>query len=537
MNSFMRRSIQLITVLALAVLMSACGNGFLSTQPQDTVSLNNFYQTDKQVLSSTDILYGSPWFLFNDKFSWAAGTIMSGNGRTYSNDVASFNNFTFGERGPNATGSSVKVINYGWQSLWTVVAQANALINNLSKRAGPKVSQAALNQALGEAHVMRALAYFYLVRYWGPIPLIKNSLKHVDHPEVPRIKVKDIYTFIIHDLRYGMSHCKHIAKGLFNGGHITAGSAEALLSKVYLTTGNYKKADSLSQAVIQSGEFQLMKNYANLFKTSYNNNIETIIALQWSNAKYGVGNSRPAYFSYTTQLTGVGTGWAVLGPTISLQNAYESGDKREKWTIMLPGAHYPDLLKAQGGYTVPNDVNAQGTHAAIKKYVIGTPKDNSGRGAAQSRENQTYMLRFADVLLVNAEAAFRLGNTGQALKSINKIRERAGLPDFNASTLTLGKILHERRIELAIECQYWFELERIHNINPAKANKMIHNQERGTYANVPYQQHPPVIYHKHIDPANIQWLLSYPEVDVTKNPKLDEPPQSYDFSKNQSSNH
>src|SRR5699024_10308021 len=107
--------------------------------------------------------------------------------------------------------SSNKVLAHGWKSLWTVVAQANGLINNLPKRVSSNVSQSAVDQALGEARVMRALAYFYLVRLWGPVPIIKNNLKHVDNPEIPRNKMDDIYTFIIRDLRYAMSHCKHIA--------------------------------------------------------------------------------------------------------------------------------------------------------------------------------------------------------------------------------------------------------------------------------------------------------------------------------------
>ncbi|HYW34268.1 MAG TPA: RagB/SusD family nutrient uptake outer membrane protein [Balneolaceae bacterium] len=519
MYSFTRRLLRFFLALTLVMSLASCGNNFLSTQPQDTVSANNFFKTNKQVENSTDILYGSPWFQFNDKFSWAVGDIMSGNGRSWSGDVTNYGSFSLTDRGQG--GSTNTVLTHGWQSLWTVVAQANSLINNLPNRVGSGVSKATLDHALGEAHVMRALAYFYLVRLWGPIPIIKNNLKHVYDTQVPRYKVSDIYKFIVSDLTYGINNCKKEASGLYNGGHVTSGSAKSLLSKVYLTMGDYKKAQQLSQQVIDSGEFHLLPSYANLFKTSYNNNIETIIALQWAGTSYGNGNSNEAYFAYNSTITGLGTGWAELGPTISLQNAYKKGDKREKPTIMLPGAHYSEILKSKGGYTVPNNVSAQGTDAATKKYVVGTPADNNGQGTSMSRNNNTYMLRYADVLLVNSEAAFRNGDQAQALKSINKVRERAGLSDLQS--VTLDDILHCRRLEFADESKYWYTLARI---NRQKAINMISNQERGTYANAPKQQ-PPTIYSEKYTPSSSKFLLPYPEEDVTKDPYFSKAPQSY----------
>src|SRR5699024_3487748 len=181
-----------------------------------------------------------------------------------------------------------------------------------------------------------------------------------------------------------------------------------------------------------------------------------------------------------TKLTGVGTGWGVLGPTFSIINAYESGDQRRKATIMLPGDYYPDILEAKGGYTVPSDVNAVGTNSAIKKHVIGTPKDNNGQGVSQARTNQPYLLRYADVLLTNAEAALKKPSPDkhEAVQSINKVRERAGLGDLNTSTISVDAVLHERRVEFAFESKYWYVLKRI---DRNKADQLIQNQDRGAY--------------------------------------------------------
>jgi hypothetical protein len=530
MNNFSRNLFQLIVAFVLILMLASCGGGFLNTKPEDSISLSNFYSSDKQVEASTNILYGAPWFLFNTKFMWAIGDMMSGNGRSYSGDVEAFGNFSI-------TADNPQLLN-GWESLWTVVAQANSLINNLPKDVSSNVDQAAINQALGEAHVMRAAAYFYLVRIWGAVPIIQDNLKYVYSPQVPRNRGQDVYQFIENDLEYGIKHCKKVASGLYDGGHVTSGSAKALLSKVYLVRKNYKKARQLSEEVINGGEFHLLDNYSNLFKTQYNNNPETIIALQWSDNGYGTGNAIQSSFAYQTKLTGVGTGYAVLGPTIGLQRAFKKSDKRLKPTIMLAGFHYSDLLSNQGGYTVPKNVNAQGTDAAVKKYVVGTPADNGGVGTAFSTEINTYILRYADVLLIHTEAILapdgnfnKSTSNSAALKSFNKVRERAGLSP--KSSITMKDILHARRLEFAFEGQYWYALKRIKR---SKAIQILSQQERGVFLNVP-RQNPPQIYNPGftVFPSD-QFDMPYPAADVEVNKYLrkDHPPQKYNFNKNNS---
>src|SRR5205807_2597950 len=126
-------------------------------------------------------------------------------------------------------------------------------------------------------------------------------------------------------------------------------------------------------------------------------------------------------------------------PTFDLQDIYDSTDKRRKATIMLPGDFYPEIDQAgygrplKQGYTLPLSANSQGTHAQVKKYVVGTPADNGGIGAAFSSANNTYMMRYAEVYLIDAEAIMAGTQTSSdpaALAAINKIRNRAGLADL-----------------------------------------------------------------------------------------------------------
>ncbi|MEP6610964.1 MAG: RagB/SusD family nutrient uptake outer membrane protein [Mucilaginibacter sp.] len=508
------------------IIGTSCKKDFFNQPPQDQITLASFYKTADQVNASTNGLYNNVWFSWNNKASWAITELSGGNARTYSSDVVNFFNFS-------ATADNTEV-NNAWTSLFTVVAQSNALIYNLPKQVPASVPTAVVNNALGEAHFMRATAYFYLVRLFGNLPIIENTLDFVDNYQVNTNPVTDVYKFMINDLKFAEANCNTKANKIT--GHVSGGSASAMLSKVYLYMQDYTNARAEAEKVINSGEFKLLgvdvagKTYTDLFEAANNNNDESIAALQWAGgASYGHGNSMQASFAINSIITGTGDGYSVIGPTIDLQKAYEPGDSRLHGTIMLAGDKYPELNKAAGGFTVPNDVNSQNTKAGIKKYVTGTPADNGGQGGAQSADNNTYLMRYAEVLLIEAEAV--LGSAASttdaaALAPFNKIRRRAGLNAL--ATITRNDIMHERRIELAIEGDYWFDLGRMDGFNTTShplAKAIIGNQERGTYSN----DNPPVIYTEKYTINDNQFLFPYPTSEVAANPKLKQPPVAYVF--------
>ncbi len=209
-------------------------------------------------------------------------------------------------------------------------------------------------------------------------------------------------------------------------------------------------------------------------------------------------------------------------PTIDLQNAYESGDKRKKAVMMTPGDFYPELLQAQGGYTYPTTNIPSNTRANIKKYVVGTPADNGGKGAKLSTYVNTNILRYADVLLIAAEAILNGApstSDANALKYFNLVRERAGLPDN--TIITSDDILHERRVELAFEADYWFDLGRI---DRDKAISIIENQERGFW-----DATGKIIYSYKHKPVNSDFLLPIPATEISQNPRFKEAPVTYPF--------
>jgi hypothetical protein len=537
--------------------ITGCKKEFFNRPPLDAIAIDNFYKTDEQVTASTLNLYNSLWFNYCAKPGWAVCEMTGGNGRSYSSDVSDFGNLNGAVTNLNSQNDAA------WSSLWTVVAQANALINLMPPRAGAAVTPAVLNNALGEAHFFRAMAYFHIVRLWGPVPIIENASDFLTNFQVNSNRVEDIYTFMVKDMKFAEANCNAmIRNGSISQGHVSSGSASAMLAKLYLYMQDYPNALAEAQKVIASGEFKLYgvdlpnKTYNDLFKTANNNNEESICQLQWAGgANYGHGNPAQASLAANGTITGTGDGYSVLGPTIDLQKSYEGGDFRLHATIMQAGDFYPEINAATGGYTVTDKINSQGTGAAVKKYVVGTPADNGGIGAAQSAPNNTYLMRYAEVYLIAAEAIVGKNITSkdpQALAYINTIRIRANLtplteinrrhtvpnPNYDftfnnavSPTIIQDDILSERRHEFAIENDYWFDLCRIDgwqngiltNTHPL-ATIFISQQERGTYAD-----DRKTIYHIGVTPKSTDFLLPIPINETTADPKLLEPPVPYTF--------
>jgi hypothetical protein len=262
-----------------------------------------------------------------------------------------------------------------------------------------------------------------------------------------------------------------------------------------------------------------------------------------------------ASFAYNSQITGTGDGYGEVAPTFSLFDEYDTAhDLRFRATIMMPGWHYPEILEASGGYTLPLTASSQGTAMQIKKYVVGTPADNGGVGAAQSTGNNTYMMRFAEVYLILAEAIMAGSPTStdpEALNAINTVRGRAGLspltsirrgymtpnPTLNyydnpaapPANLYRDDILEERRRELAIEDDFWFDLQRIDGFNATThpiAEMIIAQQDRGTTGASAISQR---YANGFLTITDNEFLLPYPATETAADPLLLQPPVPYKF--------
>lgn len=214
---------------------------------------------------------------------------------------------------------------------------------------------------------------------------------------------------------------------------------------------------------------------------------------------------------------------------------------------MVPGSYYPDLDAAAGGYKLPFSASSQGTHAEAKKYVVGTPADNGGKSNNQASGNNTYIMRFADVLLIEAEAilgqqAGVQAGTGipmtastsdaAALQYVNMVRARVNIPPL--TSLTYKQLINKRRLEFALEHDYWFDLCRLDGFNVSNhptAIAIISAQNRGdsSAGTAPYYN----VYTRYNDnqltPTNAQFLYPVPVTESTSDPNLLLAPVPYVF--------
>lgn len=533
----MKKIYRNITTYSLGLLLlgsaSSCRDEFTNRPSEDSISADNYYNTNEQVRTATDALYYKTWFQFNNKFFYALTEVGSGNMYTNSSDVNAMRTFSMTSSDPEMYA--------GWQSLWANVAQANYLINNLQDRVSANVDPEVVNNALGEAYFIRATAYFYLVRIWGNVPIIENNLLYVTDPQINTNPISDVYELIIRDFTKASELLANKVRtsAYASNAKVSKGSAKAMLAKVYLYNKDYAKARQLAEEVINSGEFKLLggtssysiagKNYADLFKFPNNNNEESIFALQWKgDAQYGSANNCNTQFGIAngTISTSNSSYGGVFAPSQDILNLYTNSDQRRDATIMLPGNYYPDIKYKDGtvfktGLTVPaaDQIGGQGSGAAIKKYCIGIVNGNEtgGADAWAMMDNNTYIMRYADLLLIHTEAVMAgSGSTSDAaaLRSYNAVRNRAGLTEV--SSVTYSELFKERRKELAFEGDYWFDLGRLPR---AEAIAIMAAQNRGNMWG-----------EENYTPTEADFTLPYPANDVAKNPKLLDAPVPYQFN-------
>ncbi len=435
---------------------------------------------------------------------------------------------------------------------------ANSVIDAVETKTSGDVSENAKRTAIGEARLMRGCAYFYMVRLWGPVILIENNQEVVDNPLRPRNREEDVFQFIINDLTYAAENLPNTAAN----GRATAWAAKGVLAKVYLARSGWRKGGQRDAAdlelakeyagdVCENSGLNLLPEYEDLFKYKFNNNEESLLAMQWvPMGDWGVCNTLLADLAFSTEVTGGVNVWGGgLNGTIDMLQQYELGDTiRRNATFFTHGSYYDYICIADGGYTYT------GTVAPIKKGVVGGPDDdNDGYVESMKSPLNTYMLRLADVYLTYAEAC--LGNdatlsAGPGLTYFNKVRERAKVPV--KSSITLDDIIRERRCEFSMEYCNWYDMVSWYCWQPQKMLDYFNNQLRGYTVDVINKDKQGYLHFGRYDSDGVTLLegidyynppgfeivvtddsdifMPYPESDVIQNPLLKEDPVPYTFN-------
>ncbi|SDD36239.1 Starch-binding associating with outer membrane [Mucilaginibacter pineti] len=513
-------------LIIMIIMISGCKKDFLNRPPLTGITTDNFYKSKSDLRLATAALYAQPWFYWNQFPMLGIGDIMSGNMlQPYNGDLVQFTTFSITPQN--------SYIEQSWKSFFDIVAHCNINIKTINTKVPDSVAVADKNGALGELRFIRASSYFLIAQIWGAVPIIEDNDKLIANPLVPRNKLTDVYKFIINDLRFAATNLPNTDQP----GRVTTWSAQGLLAKVYLTRAGLGQSGSRNQADLDSAAYYagkvcntsglaLLPSYYNLFKTQFNDNPESLFAFQWApGVGYGNGNAIEAQFAPSASIVTGGGGYGgAIGPTIDLANLYSEQDSiRRKATFMLTGEHYPELNAAGGGYTA--------TGVNVKKHIVGTAADNNSPTMDfwSSIEHNT-VLRLGDVYLVYVEAL--LGNNAsttnaEAVKYFNAIRSRAGVDPIN--TITPEILRKERRVELAFEGQYWFDLVRLSYYDPQAASDALNKQQRQQFTYNPGTGvKTPVVNGLIITPATVAtFTLPIPANDQTADPRLLEEPVEY----------
>ena len=443
----------LISISALLLVAAGCKK-YLDKVPLDTVNSSNFFQTSQDAVNAINACYQPMQRpkLYNLRMwtsdIFAGNSVTGAGGGTDGIETVEEANFT-------TDASNAGVLDL-YRGPYPGILYCNLVLKNVP---GIDMDTVLRNRILGEAKFLRANYYFILVRYFGDVPLILDPQSPSSADYYPkRTAAATIYQQIQQDLNdaIGLLPPRESYTGS-DIGRASKGAAIATLAKVDLTLGDYADVVPLCQQVTALG-YKLNANYADNFTIATKNSVESIFEIQYSGSTlYGFFDDlNQASWTSTymgprnTNFVGGAYGWNQ--PTQEFVNSYEAGDLRKDLTILYPGC------PAFFGNVYDSSYSTTGYN--VRKFLVPTSISPQYNTSAEDFP----ALRYADVLLMQAEAMNELGQTAQGAAPLNLVRERAGLPDV-AGTLSQDDfrtaVLHERRMELAFEGQRWFDLIRI----------------------------------------------------------------------------
>lgn len=461
-------------LIFIGLLSNSCSDD-LDVHVKGKIDASTYFTDTEVAVQSVTAAYAPLGWEYNNTYypEWFIGDVVSDDalkgGQSVASDMASvyeLENFK--------TQSSNQYLLEFYKAQYIGIFRSNLVIENVPGIENLKTGDATLKErVMGEAHFLRAYYYFRLVRIFGGVPKIDTMIKSQYDWKQPRASADEIYQLIIADLEYAQQRLpKKSAYAASEKGRATKGAAQAMLMKSYMNLHQYDKAKAWGDSIINSGEYNLCTNYADNFTLDGENGPESVFEVQYiedGTGDYGDGNGFTTG-TFTVIMTRYrSNGWGFNRPTKELYNEFELSDgvadPRRAETIYDPVALWNDQNP---------EVLYLGDSYHSKKYALIDVNDGSNlwsghaaRGPINRKE-----IRYADILLMYAEACCETGNTDRAKWALEKVRNRARggnthiLPAFPYGNYSDNKadlvkaIRHERRVELGMEGHRWFDLVR-----------------------------------------------------------------------------
>ena len=446
-----------ILIAAAAAILAVSCSDFLNIRMEATMPTTGMdYSKPDNIFLPVSAAYASMRLAEGEAQNYVAVLEVAsddadkGSSATDGPEVGEFDTFSYGPTNDH--------ISYVWSYFYNVVSASNYAIESMDKFKEAIKDEGALKQVeacRGEAKVIRAWAYFNLVRLFGEVPLIDRSM---DSGELASMKVSSLetlYKFMYDDLDYAIANLPESYTDL--QGRYTCYTAMALKAKVALYNRDWKEAATQADAVMASGRFSLMPKFRDAFSVEHENGPESLMEIQSSDLGQITGGMPICYYAFIQgprNNTGDFQGWGYKVPSKSLIDFLtKRGDKiRKSVTLLERGTTTPEGDKISD--KCPNRYY-NGKVYVPSKYCT---RDFNSYGL----DHNMRLIRYADVLLMYAEAMAKGASIASksgysAAKALNEVRARAGLAETDP---TLDNIYDERRAELALEENRFFDLVR-----------------------------------------------------------------------------
>lgn len=471
----MKKYMFILFCASLGMAMNGCKKSLLDTSSNNFYVEGNFWNSEATANAGLNGCYAilTSAGLYGGEATPLWEETASPNAYNYSNSMG-FNFIAEGKQMPSSSG----IIQSRWHDCYAGIGRCNTY---LFREGDVEMDEDLRKRMRGEAHFLRALYYFMIENYYGGVPLILDPPKKETQSDLPRTPREEVVKQILADLD-SAAGALPIKYGSSDLGRATKGAALALKARVLLceasplfNTDNSKEkwvkaaaAASAVMALAPEAGYDLFGSYRGLFLPANENNKEVIFDVQY------------IYPDLGTSFDLIGKQYNTNAPLLSLAEAYEmksglpitdpaSGynaakpydnrDPRLYATIVYPGDTFMGELVTPSRFAI--------TGYGMKKYTIydkeKPPAELNDLKGGQSETNYI-VLRYADILLMYAEAQNEaVGPDATAYAAINKVRERAGMPDIPAglNQADFKDAVHlERRIEFAGEGLYYNDIRR-----------------------------------------------------------------------------
>jgi hypothetical protein len=456
-----------ILIVALAGLMLfGCAEEFLELDPP-TLTEEGFYLDDNNIYMSIIGCY--------DVLGWDGNHVAP---IYFMGDILGRDSYKGGENSGDQGwihqlytfnySSTVKQLPDYWRNMYIGINRCNKLLENIDKN--QTLTEGEINRYKGEASFLRAYYHFQLVKLFGEVPLIDHLLGKEEYIQKKATK-EALYDFIEKDLEFAAENLPAYpgTKEDYTKGRVTMDAAKAMLARVHLYQKEFADVKRITDEIIAETNHDLLSDYGKVFAADNEHNQELMFEIEfdghigeWGNESNG--NILIIYMQSREKTVAKATGWGFNCPTKEFIAEFEEGDPRLKATVIQKGDTLYKGTEDELVYLMDDAPTAKAANwvnnpdkTFNRKYNVPYSQQKLSNGTGDSQGKNWIVMRFSDVLLMNAEANVHLKGDWQT--PLNRVRSRVGLGATPVAD-PLDAVYHERRVELGMEGQRFWDLVR-----------------------------------------------------------------------------